>query len=162
MSREEGEHKRSPTTSEYRTPLMEFRREKLMRTSTISAFIVAALGVGLAATAGATTARSADVKNGTETARTTVHYGDLDVHTRPGADELYSRIDMAAGRVCEDVEEPYVRLTRAFEDCRHGAISAAVREINAPLLTQTYDQHAAKFGYTATAHHATSNRAPHA
>jgi hypothetical protein len=88
MSREEGEHEGSPTTSEHRTPLMEFRREKLMRTSTLSAFVVAALGVGLAATAGATTARSVDV-NGTETARTTVHYNDLDVHTRQGADELY-------------------------------------------------------------------------
>jgi len=131
-----------------------------MRTSTTSALVVAALGVGLAATAGATTARSVDV-NGTETARTTVHYGDLDVHTRQGADELYSRINMAAGRVCENVEEPYVRLTRAFEDCRHTAISAAVQEVNAPLVTQTYDQHAAKFGDT-TAHHATSNRAPHA
>ena len=131
-----------------------------MRTSTTSALVVAALGVGLVATAGATTARSVDV-NGTETARTTVHYGDVDVHTRHGADELYSRINMAAGRVCENVEEPYVRLTRAFEDCRHNAISAAVQDVNAPLVTQTYDQHAAKFGDT-TAHHATSNRAPHA
>jgi UrcA family protein len=139
---------------------MEFRRENVMRTSTLSAFVVAALGAGLAATAGATTARSVDV-NGTETARTTVHYGDLDVHTRQGADELYTRINTAAGRVCGDVEEPYVRLTRAFEDCRHNAISAAVQEINAPLVTQTFDQHAAKFGET-TAHHATSNRAPHA
>jgi len=123
-----------------------------MRTSTTSALVVAALGVGLAATAGATTARSVDV-NGTETARTTVHYGDLDVHTRQGADELYSRINMAAGRVCENVEEPYVRLTRAFEDCRHNAISAAVQDVNAPLVTQTYDQHAAKFG-DVTLHHA--------
>jgi UrcA family protein len=121
-----------------------------MRTSTISAFVVAALGVGLAATAGAT-ARSVDV-NGAETASTTVHYGDLDIHTRQGADELYSRLTMAAVRVCEDVTEPYVRVTRAYEECRHGAISAAVQEINAPLVTQTYDQHAAKFG-DATLHH---------
>ena len=131
-----------------------------MRTSISSAFVVAALGVGLAATAGATTARSVDV-NGTEMARTTVHYNDLDVHTRQGADELYSRINSAAARVCEDVMEPYVRLTRAYEVCRHSAISAAVQEVNAPLVTQTYDQHAAKFG-DAAVHHATSNRAPHA
>ena len=132
-----------------------------MRTSTLSAFVVAALGVGLAATAGATTARTFVDVNGTETARTTVHYSDLDVQTRQGADELYSRLNMAAVRVCEDVTEPYVRLTRAYEDCRHGALSAAVQEINAPLVTQDYDQHAAKFG-DAAAHHTTSNRAPHA
>ena len=131
-----------------------------MRTSISSAFVVAALGVGLAATAGATTARSVDV-NGAETARTTVHYGDLDIQTRQGADELYSRLNLAAVRVCEDVTEPYVRLTRAYEDCRHNAISAAVQHVNAPLVTQTFDQHAGKFG-DATAHHAASNRAPHA
>jgi len=132
-----------------------------MRTSTLSALVVAALGVGLGTTAGATTARTFVDVNGTETARTTVHYSDLDVHTRQGADELYSRINMAAVRVCEDVTEPYVRLTRAYEDCRHNAISAAVQQVNAPLVTQTFDQHAAKFGDT-TAHHAASNRAPHA
>ena len=132
-----------------------------MRTSTLSAFVVAALGLGLAATAGATAARTPVDSNGVETARTTVHYGDLDIHTRQGADELYSRLNTAAGRVCADIMEPYVRLTRAYEECRHGAISAAVQQINAPLVTQTYDQHAAKFGFT-TAHHATSNRAPHA
>jgi len=72
-----------------------------MRTSTLSALVVAALGVGLGTTAGATTARTFVDVNGTETARTTVHYSDLDVHTRHGADELYSRINMAAVRVCE-------------------------------------------------------------
>ena len=132
-----------------------------MRTSTLSAFVVAALGVGLAATAGATAARTPVDANGAETARTTVHYGDLDIHTRQGADELYSRLDMAAGRVCTDIMEPYVRLTRAYKECRHSAISAAVQKINAPLVTQTYDQHAAKFG-DAAVHHAASNRAPHA
>jgi len=133
-----------------------------MRSSTLSALALAALSAGLAATAGATTpTRTAVDVNGAETARTTVHYGDLDIHTRQGADELYSRLNMAAVRVCEDVTEPYVRLTRAYEDCRHGALSAAVQEINAPLVTQDYDQHAAKFG-DGTAHHTTSNRAPHA
>lgn len=122
-----------------------------MRTSTLSSFVVAALGVGLASAAGATTARTVDL-NGTETARTTVHYNDLDIHTRQGADQLYSRLNMAAVRVCEDIMEPYVRLTPAYEDCRHNALAAAVQEINAPLVTQIYDQHAAKLGESA-AHH---------
>ena len=122
-----------------------------MRTSILSALVLAALGCGLTSTAGATTARAVDV-NGAETARTTVHYGDLDLKTHQGADELYKRLSAAAMRVCEDVTEPYVRLTRAYTDCRHDAISAAVREINTPLVTQTYEQHAAKFGEGATHH----------
>ena len=122
-----------------------------MRTSIPSALVLAALGCGLTSTAGATTARAVDV-NGAETARTTVHYGDLDLKTHQGANELYSRLSMAAMRVCEDVTEPYIRLTRAYEDCRHEAISAAVHEINTPLVTQAYEQHAAKFGEGATHH----------
>ena len=131
-----------------------------MRTACASALALAlaALGFGLTTTADATTARAVDV-NGAEIARTTVHYGDLDLKTHQGANELYSRLNMAAVRVCEDVMEPYVRMTRAFEDCRHEALSSAVQEINAPLVTQTYDQHAGKFGESAT-HHTTSNRAP--
>jgi UrcA family protein len=122
-----------------------------MRTSIASAFALAALGFGLTSTAGATTVRAVDA-NGGETARTTVHYGDLDLKTHQGANELYSRLNMAAVRVCKDITEPYVRLTRAYEDCRHQALSAAVQEIDTPLVTQTYEQHAAKVGEGATHH----------
>jgi len=131
-----------------------------MRISTTSAIVVAALGLGLAAAANATQVRSID-GNSTETARTTVHYGDLDIQTRQGADELYSRLNLAAVHVCAEIMEPYIRVSRAYEDCRRNAISAAVQQINAPLVTQTFDQHAAKLGDT-TVHHSTSNRAPHA
>jgi hypothetical protein len=92
-----------------------------MRTAIASAFVIAALGFGVTAPAGATVARSQNVE---ETYRTTVHYGDL-------------------------------------EKCRHDAISGAVKEINNPLVTQAYEQHAAKLpGETAT-HRPTPN-APHA
>jgi len=129
-----------------------------MRTAIASAFAIAALGFGLTAPAGATVART---QNPEETYRTTVHYGDLDLKTNQGADALYSRINMAATRVCEDESEPYVRLTRTYKECRQEAISGAVKEINNPLVTQAYDHHAAKlFGETST-HHPTPN-APHA
>ncbi len=131
-----------------------------MRTSIVSALVLAALGVGLASSAGAT-ARALN-SHDDEVAQTTVRYGDLDLKTRQGADELYSRLNMAAMRVCQDITEPYVRLTRAYTDCRHEAVSDAVREVNTPLVTQAYERHAAKYlGETAT-HHTTSNRAPHA
>jgi len=130
-----------------------------MRTSIVSALVLAALGIGLASSAGAT-ARAVN-SHDEEVARTTVRYGDLDLKTRQGADELYSRLNMAAMRVCQDLMEPYVRLTRSYTDCRHEAVSDAVREINTPLVTQAYEQHAAKY-LGETAHHPTSNRAPHA
>ena len=130
-----------------------------MRTSIASALVLVALGFGLTAPAGATVARVNP--NDEETARTTVHYGDLDLKTHQGADALYSRLSMAATRVCEDITEPYVRLTRTYGECRHEAISDAVREIHNPLVTQAYDRHAAKELGQAASHHPTPN-APHA
>jgi UrcA family protein len=127
-----------------------------MRTSIASALVLVALGFGLTAPAGAT----ARVNPNEETYRTTVHFGDLDVKTRQGADELYSRLDLAAMRVCEDATEPYVRLTRTYKECRHEALSDAVREINSPLVTQAYEQRAPRYAGE-VAHHP-SNRAPHA
>ena len=128
-----------------------------MRTAIASAFVIAALGFGLTAPAQATVART---QNPEETYRATVHYGDLDLKTHQGADALYSRINLAATRVCEDEPEPYVRLSREYKVCRHEAISGAVKEINNPLVTQAYEQHAAKLGETSP-HHSTPN-APHA
>jgi UrcA family protein len=127
-----------------------------MRTSIASALVLVALGFGLTAPARAT----ARVNTNEETYRRTVHFGDLDVKTRQGADQLYSRLDLAAMRVCEDATEPYVRLTRTYKECRHEALSDAVREINSPLVTQAYDQHAPRFVGEVARH--PSNRAPHA
>ena len=130
-----------------------------MRTSIASALVLVALGFGLTAPAGATTARVGP--NGEETYRTTVHYGDLNLQTRQGADELYSRLSLAAMRVCEDGSDPYVRLTHTYKECRQEAVSGAVREINNPLVTQAYEQHASKVFGQAASHHPTPN-APHA
>src|SRR5262245_17983445 len=130
-----------------------------MRTSIASALVIAALGFGLTAPAGATTARVSP--NGEETYRTTVHYGDLDLKTHQGADQLYSRLSLAATRVCEDAGDPYVRLTHTYRECRNEAVSGAVREINNPLVTQAYEQHASKDFGQAASHHPTPN-APHA
>jgi UrcA family protein len=127
-----------------------------MRTSIASALVLVALGFGLTAPAGAT----ARVNTNEETYRTTVHFGDLDLKTRQGADQLYSRLDLAAMRVCEDATEPYVRLTRTYHECRHEALSDAVREVNSPLVTQAYEQRAPR-SVGELAHHP-SNRAPHA
>jgi len=130
-----------------------------MRTSIASALVLVALGSCLTAPAGATVARVNP--NDEQTFRTTVQYGDLDLKTHQGADALYSRLSMAATRVCEDGTEPYVRMTRSYKECRHEALSAAVQKINNPLVTEAYDQHAAKELGQAATHHSTPN-APHA
>ena len=127
-----------------------------MRTSIASALVLVALGFGLTAPAGAT----ARVNPNEETYRTTVHFGDLNLKTRQGADQLYSRLDLAAMRVCEDATDAYVRLTRTYKECRHEALSDAVREVNSPLVTQAYEQRAPR-SVGEVAHHP-SNRAPHA
>jgi UrcA family protein len=129
-----------------------------MRTSIASALVLVALGFGLTAPAGATVSRVNPPAE--ETFRTTVHYGDLNLQTRQGADALYSRLSMAAGRVCEDAGDIYVRLTHSYQECRHEAVSDAVREINSPLVTQAFEQHAPK--ELGVAHHTTPSRAPHA
>lgn len=129
-----------------------------MRTPIASALVLVALGFGLTAPAGATTRVSS---NGEETYKTTVHYGDLNLQTRQGADELYSRLSLAAMRVCEDGSDPYVRLTHSYQECRHEAVSVAVRELNNPLVTQAYEQHAPKDLGQAASHHPSPN-APHA
>lgn len=56
--------------------------------------------------------------------------------------------------------EPYERLTHAFVVCRDDALSAAVKEVNRPLLTQVYDQHLPKYPTASAVHHASANRAP--
>ena len=96
----------------------------------------------MTAPAGATVARVNP--NDEQTARTTVKYGDLDLKTHEGADALYSRLSVAATRVCDDIMEPYVRLTRTYRECRDDALSSAVQEIDSPLVTQAYDRHTGK------------------
>jgi len=131
-----------------------------MRTSIVSAIALAALGLGAALPAGATT-RTALARD-EQAISTTVRFGDLDLKTRQGADKLYGRLNIAARHVCNDSMEPYERLTHAFVVCRDDALSEAVQEVNRPLLTQVYDQHLPKYAGSSAAHHVTTAHAPHA
>jgi len=109
-----------------------------MRASITAAIALSAVALALTSPASATAISKA---RGEETIRTTVHFGDLDLQTHAGANALYSRLNEAAGRVCSDATDPYARLTPAYHTCRKDALSAAVHEINSPLVTQTFDQH---------------------
>jgi len=112
-----------------------------MRASIASAIALCALGLASTQPAGAT-ARASPTLRDEQTFQTTVHYGDLDLKTHAGATALYDRLSFAATRVCSDLMEPHTRMTQAYHKCRSDALSTAVQEINRPLLTQAYDQHA--------------------
>jgi len=112
-----------------------------MRASIASAIALCSFGLAMTSPAGAT-ARASPTLHDEQTFQTTVHYGDLDLKTYAGASALYERLSVAATRVCEDTMEPYARITEAYHKCRNDALSTAVQEINRPLLTQTYHQHA--------------------
>jgi UrcA family protein len=66
----------------------------------------------------------------------TVRFSDLDIGKTDGAKTLYSRIHAAARDVCEKSTgtDPILRV--AFKACVETAVDKAVKEVNAPMLTQ--------------------------
>jgi UrcA family protein len=81
------------------------------------------------------TALSASVK--AEDAPTkTVRFSDLDITKSDGAKVLYSRIRAAARNVCElsTGTDPILRM--AIKGCIEKAVDKAVKDVNAPMLTQ--------------------------
>lgn len=64
----------------------------------------------------------------------TVRFNDLDLSTTDGAKTLYNRIRAAARTVCTSYEtDPILRM--AGKACIDKAIDNAVRQVNAPALT---------------------------
>jgi UrcA family protein len=77
--------------------------------------------------------------------RVAVQYGDLDLGTRTDARVLLTRLEKAAKRACggdphlnPDYSLMFGRLERAYQECRGDAVSRAVAEIDASLLTDLY------------------------
>ena len=66
----------------------------------------------------------------------TVRFNDLDINKSEGAKTLYVRIHAAARDVCESSTgtDPILRV--AFKACVENAIDKAVKDVNAPMLTQ--------------------------
>ena len=68
----------------------------------------------------------------------TVHYADLDLGTKAGAAALYTRIRVAAERVCGDGDSRELARVAAAKACVDRAITASVRSVNNPRLTSVY------------------------
>jgi UrcA family protein len=114
-----------------------------MKTSTMKAaalIAVASLVGGAAFTIGATRAEAA-IDNSLP--HMTVHYGDLNLHSNKGAQELYFRVHRAAQYVCGDAEwDPlYIEMWRADHQCEQTALKRAVAQVDSPKLTSIYKQH---------------------
>jgi UrcA family protein len=114
--------------------------------------LASALGLALAATAGPAAfaqplAREIVVDSpmplqpGHELRHATVKFSDLDINTEAGARTLVGRIRGAARRVC--APEPHssasLRDRQNFRDCRAGAMSTTVAQLNNPHVQQAYD-----------------------
>ena len=64
-----------------------------------------------------------------------VKYADLDITHPAGAEVLHRRIASAANRVCLLEFERYLELSQQGRQCVSDAITRAVNDVNAPLLT---------------------------
>ena len=72
----------------------------------------------------------------TEAPRRTVRYADLDIEHAAGAAALYERIRVAAREVCAPESSTWqLTFRRETGHCREEAIERAVKDVNAPALT---------------------------
>jgi UrcA family protein len=81
-------------------------------------------------TALATTVQAEDVPS------KIVRFSDLNISNSDGAKTLYNRIHAAARDVCEKSTGTDPILKAAYKGCVETAIDKAVKDVNAPMLTQ--------------------------
>ena len=67
-----------------------------------------------------------------------VKFGDLNLQSPAGAEELYRRIQRAATKVCWEPTDPHVLSSRDRRDCVERAVAKAVGDVNNGYLTALY------------------------
>jgi UrcA family protein len=100
---------------------------------------VAALAAGILAASVAGV--SAAATSAADAPSVVVHYADLDLATRQGAQALYRRIAAAARKVCPNTDQRDLAAMAQNRDCREQAIAGAVRDVGTPLLASVYAEH---------------------
>ena len=70
---------------------------------------------------------------------TNVQFGDLNLDLPAGARILYARLSEAARIVCSPLEGRDLATTMKWHVCYDSAISAAVAQIDKPMVTQLHD-----------------------
>jgi UrcA family protein len=67
-----------------------------------------------------------------------VHYSDIDLANSGGAKTLYERLTTAADIVCAPYKSLELAQQKPYRFCVRQAVSAAVADINSPMLTSYY------------------------
>jgi UrcA family protein len=95
---------------------------------TLNVLLVAVLALSL------NTAHAADRSPASTSYK--VHYADLDLATRAGAEALYWRLKWASEDVCADSRT--LQSLTLVNQCVEAAVGRAVAEVNSPLLMGYY------------------------
>lgn len=99
---------------------------------------VVAAAIGLAALGAAAAQVSASELQGPDVV---VHYGDLNLGTRAGAETLYSRIQLAAAQVCRRSDSSELLIRAAAVRCQNELVSRTVTSLRSPQLAAVYESH---------------------
>jgi UrcA family protein len=113
-----------------------FPGPEIMDLKMIKSYVAHALGLSLAATALLAYAQPASAHLDDRSTSVVVRFADLDINHPAGAERLLDRIEQAADTACGG--EPSSGLDgerRVYRQCRTDAITRAVDQLNAPLLT---------------------------
>lgn len=106
-------------------------RRMAPRIAALAGYIIAAAAAGVA---GAATPA-------TDAPSVVVSYADLNLATEQGVRTLYTRIAVAARRVCPDAPNRDLRAVAEARSCQRQAISRAVHYVGTPLLAAVYADH---------------------
>jgi UrcA family protein len=105
--------------------------------------IIIGLAAGACLTAGAVSAKPRGwvrLHAADEAPSVTVRYSELDLMREDGARSLIGRISQAARAVCGPEPASYaIGAFYLYRDCIKDSTAAAVRSVNAPLVSALYD-----------------------
>jgi len=80
-----------------------------------------------------------------------VRFGDLDLDTAAGSEQLYSRIRMGAESVCRSWDGRDLKSVAKHKHCLADAVADAVAKVDNPRLTAQYLQHGGQLPLSASA-----------
>lgn len=130
----------------YQEEIMKATRPASSRSARVMiSAAIGALGLGLFATA----SQAAAVRPGDQVARHVVRYGDLNLDSHAGVDELYQRIVTAARGVCGTDQAFSLIAQVESRRCAEHAIARAVATVGIPSLSNRY-RHSVGHGVAAS------------
>jgi UrcA family protein len=97
-----------------------------------------AFGIAALCVAGLPAAHANQKDNLIEGSSITVKFGDLNLQSSAGAEELFRRIQHAATKVCWDARDMRVLNDIARRECVERAVAKAVNDVNKPYLNALY------------------------